>query len=71
MNNPNNIQVGDTVYIEQAWEDTTGQYHDEYAEVKSIDEDGDMALEFDNLDVTMFLSGAEFNVKDYKPYKKP
>lgn len=29
--NPNDIRVGDTIYVEQAWKDTTGAYHDEYA----------------------------------------
>jgi len=61
------IEVGDTIYIEQAWEDEAGQEHDEYAEVSAIDKDGFMKLNFDREETTDFLSGADFNVKDYKP----
>ncbi len=62
----NKIKVGDTIEIEQAWEDEAGNYHDEFAEVLAIDADGDMKLKFDRKDITKFLSGAEFNVKDYQ-----
>lgn len=34
------IKIGDTVLIEQAWEDAAGQYHDEYMTVARILPDG-------------------------------
>lgn len=69
--NPNNIKTGDKIFIEQAWEDETGNYHDEYAEVNAIDEKGEMDLHFfDASDTTNeFLRKAEFFAKDYKPEK--
>lgn len=67
-NNPNNIKVGDTIYVEQAWEDEIGQYHDEYAQVTKINEEtGELSLEFNRPEITDFLSGAEYFAKDYKP----
>lgn len=60
------IKVGDTIYIEQAWEDENGHFHDEYAEVLEIDEDGNMSLKFSKEEVNKFLANAEFNVEDYE-----
>ena len=60
------IKVGDTICIEQAWEDDNGCLHDEYAEVLEIDEDGNMSLKFSNKEINKFLTNAEFNVKDYE-----
>lgn len=71
MDNPKNIKVGDTVYIEQAWEDDAGNYADEYAEVLEIDPEGRMKLKFERDDITEFLSTAEHFVKDYEPYLPP
>ena len=62
----NKIKVGDTIEVEQAWEDDAGAYHDEEAEVLSIDNKGDMKLKFDRKDITEWLNGAEFNVKDFQ-----
>ena len=66
--NPNNIKVGDMIEVEQAWEDETGNYHDEYAQVLSINEEtGEMKLDFGRDDINEFLQGAEHFAKDYKP----
>jgi hypothetical protein len=66
--NPNNIKVGDMIEVEQAWEDETGNFHDEFAKVLSINEEtGDMELDFDRDDINEFLQGAEHFAKDYKP----
>jgi hypothetical protein len=46
MNNKNNLKIGDKIMVEQAWEDEAGNYHDEVAEIKNIDSDGQMRLDF-------------------------
>jgi hypothetical protein len=61
----NKIKIGDTIFVEQAWEDEAGYYHDEIAEVLEIN-DGKMRLKFPREDVTKWLDGAEFLVEDYK-----
>lgn len=68
MDNPNNLKVGDVICVETAWEDEAGQYHDEYAEIKGIAENGDMDLHFYEAseDVNDFLKDAEHFAKDYK-----
>lgn len=69
--NPNNIKVGDMIEVEQAWEDETGNYHDEFAQVLSINEEtGEMKLDFGRNEVNEFLEGAEHFAKDYKPEPK-
>jgi len=66
--NPNNIKVGDTIEVQQAWEDETGNYHDEFPEVKAInDSTGELTLDYGRKDLNDFLAGAEFFAKDYKP----
>lgn len=62
------ITIGDNILIEQAWEDEAGNYHDEYADVESIDDKGNMTLKFINVspEVEEFLDGCVFNVKDYQ-----
>jgi hypothetical protein len=45
-NNKNNLVAGDVIYVEQAWEDAAGNYHDEYAQIASIKEDGELELIF-------------------------
>ena len=62
----NKIKVGDTIEVEQAWEDDAGAYHDEEAEVLSIDNKGDMQLKFRNVPITRMLLSAEWNVKDFQ-----
>jgi hypothetical protein len=59
------IRVGDNIWVEQAWEDEAGNYHDEHAEVLEI-KDGKMRLKFMRDDLTKFLDGADFDVKDYQ-----
>lgn len=61
------IKIGDKIFVEQAWEDETGNYHDETAEVLEIN-DGKMRLKFPREDVTRFLDGMGFNIADYKNY---
>lgn len=36
------IKVGDTVFIEQAWEDSHGEYHDADATVLEVGKDQDV-----------------------------
>ena len=62
----NKIEVGDIIEVEDAWEDEAGYLHDENAEVLSINKKGDMKLKFDRKDITEWLNGAEFNVKDFQ-----
>jgi len=65
--NPNNIKIGDTILVEQAWESESGDYFDEFAIVEDIDSAGKMKLRFARKDVNKFLEEAEFFAKDYKP----
>ena len=65
--NPNNIKVGDTIEVQQAWEDTMGSYHDEFPTVLAIAEDGRLTLDFGRKDLNHFLQTAGFYAADYKP----
>lgn len=58
------IKVGDTVLVEQAWEDETGNYHDEYAEVLSVKE-GLAELKFfeANEEVQKFLGYMQWSIE--------
>jgi len=70
--NPNGIKVGDIIEVEQAWEDETGAYHDEFPEVLAIDEKtGELKLEWHRKELNDFLESAEFFAKDYKPESQP
>ena len=65
----NKIKVGDRIEVEQAWEDPSGYSLDEIAKVMAIDENGNMTLKFigsGSKKITDFLSGSEFNVKNYQ-----
>ena len=66
--NKNNLKQSDVVLIEQAWEDTAGYHHDEYAEIIAIKDNGELELNFLNAtkEVNRFLEGAEFFANDYK-----
>ena len=57
------IKIGDVVLVEQCWEDERGQYHDEYANVKSIEP---FKLKFENVseEVEQFLETCEFSADD-------
>lgn len=71
MENPNNIKVGDVIEVQQAWEDEAGQYHDEFAKVLSVAEDGEMTLDFFEAPqlVQNFLKEQTdgYMAKNYKP----
>lgn len=41
-------EVGDRVFIEQAWEDESGYFHDAYAEVIGVAADGELRLRFED-----------------------
>lgn len=66
MKNKGKIKVGDTIFIEQAWEDVTGRDHDEYATVLAIEPNGRMKLKFRRDNLTEMLADAEFFTKDYE-----
>lgn len=68
MENPNNIKIGDVIEVQQAWEDESGAYHDEFPTVVGIEtETGRLELDFGEKKLNDFLSGADFFAKDYKP----
>lgn len=48
MNPEIEIKIGDTVLIEQAWEDQAGHYHDEQATVSRILPDGTLRFRIGN-----------------------
>ena len=56
--------------VEDAWEDTAGAYHDEYAEVLEIAADGRMRLKFGRDDVTTFLDGCDYYATEYEPVRR-
>lgn len=60
--NGNEIKRGDTVLIEQVWEDEAGHYHDEYAEIIGIGVNGELSVKFLNVsdEVQKFLEGMEW-----------
>jgi hypothetical protein len=62
------LKVGDRILVEEAWEDETGAYHDEYADVVGI-KNGFLKLQFDRAEVASFLADAEFREEDYEPEK--
>lgn len=51
---PRNAVIGDRVFIEQAWEDGAGHFHDAYAEVIGIADDGELRLRFEDKAVDDF-----------------
>jgi tRNA A37 threonylcarbamoyltransferase TsaD len=62
----NKIKVGDTVLIEQCWEDAAGNYHDEYAKIIEIAPDGTLKLEWqvERQEIKDWLDTAEYNIGD-------
>ena len=68
--NKNNLKVGDVIMVEEAWEDEGGYYHDEQAEIISIDEKGELELNFFNAskEVKEFLNTEtdSYMANDYK-----
>lgn len=65
-NNKNNLKVGDTIEVEQAWEDDAGNYHDEFPTILEIKESGELTLDWGREELNEFLKGAEYNANDYK-----
>lgn len=63
--NPNNLEVGHQILIEQAWEDEAGNYHDEYAIIEIIRPDGSMEVKFKDERINQFLKDAEYLAKDF------
>jgi len=62
------IKVGDTIFVEEAWEDEAGYYHDEPATVLSI-ANGEVTLDFyaASEEVREFLSKTDgYMVSDYE-----
>ena len=64
--NPNNLKVGDRIEVEQAWEDESGAYHDEFPTVLEIKDNGELKLDFGSKEINDFLKDAEFFAKDYQ-----
>ena len=60
------INVGDIVLFEQCWEDTAGNYHDEYAEILEIADDGHLKLKWQGVHPSTedFLNGCHFRLED-------
>lgn len=67
--NKNGLQEGDVIFVEQAWKDERGHYHDEYAEITAIKENGELELNWLWADarVRKFLKGTGgYMANDYK-----
>lgn len=73
-NNKNNLVAGDIILVEQAWEDEAGNYHDEYAQIASIKETGELELIFYQApeSVQKFLKEQTdgYMANDYEKYEK-
>ena len=66
--NKNDLKVGDTIMVEQAWEDEAGGEHDEEAEIVSIAENGELGLKFPYAreEVKTFLENSDgYKANDY------
>ena len=65
--NKNNLKIGDTVLVEQAWEDETGIYHDEFAEITKVSSKGELKLRFIGVapEVKGYLAKYEYFANDY------
>ena len=65
--NKNNLKIGDTILVEQAREDETGIYHDEFAEIIRIFSKGELELRFIAVSpaVKLHLSQYEYFANDY------
>ena len=65
--NKNNLKIGDTILVEQAWEDEAGIYHDEFAEIIDISRTGELELKFMNVfpAVQLHLLNYEYRANDY------
>lgn len=66
--NKNNLRVSDVIFVEQAWEDERGHYHDEYAKIINIKKDGLLELSWLRVkpEIGTFLNDAEYFANDYE-----
>ena len=66
--NKNNLKIGDTIFLEQAWEDEAGISHDEFAEITRIYSKGKLQLRFIAVSsvVKSYLAKYEYFANDYK-----
>ena len=60
------LKVGSVILVEQALENSRGEYIDEYAKVLSIDNLGFMKLEWPTRELNHFLKDCEYRVDEYK-----
>lgn len=58
------IEVGDRVFIEQAFEDETGAYGDAYAKVLKVGKRGKLDLEFEDPKLQEALQEYEYRIDD-------
>lgn len=60
--------IGDVVNFEQCWEDETGNYHDESAEIEFIGKEGELTLTWlvDDPKLKNFLNDQSYNLEDIK-----
>ena len=55
-----NIQIGQRVLVQQAWEDESGAYHDAFAEVIAMNGRDRYILKFEEPKVEDFLYGCDY-----------
>lgn len=73
------LYVGDTVYLEQCWEDQAGNYHDEYVEVAGINPDGTLKFRIGHFltrkkrdqELQAYLNKCEWYPKDVQKEPNP
>lgn len=75
MSKENTVEVGDRLYIEEAWEDDSGAFHDEYVIVTKIYPDGHMRFRLDGDSkkrwrVQAWLNQMEWYANDFEPETK-
>lgn len=69
--NPNNIKIGDTIEVQQAWENERGDYIDEFPVVVGLNEEtGELKLDWGRKELNEFLESEEYYAKDYKPEER-
>lgn len=74
MKKQKEVKIGDVIFVEEAWEDEQGNYHDEYARVKNMDEKGEMMLDFfeATADVQGFLEDSDgYMAENFEPVDYP
>ena len=69
------VKKGDTVLLEQAWEDEAGNYHDEFVEVAKVLPDGTFTVRIGHWKTRTYkqeklqawLNQMDWYAKDYEP----